>query len=150
MVRAGFGALFFVGLSILPLAHSKSKCNRTLVSYEQAKNIVVKVPDVIAAAKMTGREMIVSGGGPFTITNSKGRKSVFYDFEVNAAGGGGADNGLVGHYAVNKITAQVLNTGTLTTVVGAALSEAQSKLRKIHCISNVIVVEYSVDWPKGN
>ena len=147
MYRSVLFVLVIGGLTAAPMAKSQPRCTFVPLSYAQAKRLVMMVPDVIGSQKWSGHKMVISNSGPVFPKNSKWHHW-FYAFEVNALGGGGADGGLVGHYAVNKMTAQVIDFGTLTTVKGVVLGKAQAKLRATHCINQAIIVEDSIDWHK--
>ena len=70
----------------------------------------------------------------------------FLQFMVNGPGEC-ADGCLVGYFAVDRVTARVLDTVLIREETGPALKALQTQLRASHCISDGMVLAAQDTWP---
>lgn len=109
-------------------------CKPYQMSETEASDLLLSL-DVIAEARERG-----GTPGPISYipgNNSHPRTDRFYFFVIYA--GGGADNGLLGYYAVDKVTGRVIDDVLLQDVTGKSLVEAQERLRTKHCVTAKMV-----------
>ena len=76
--------------------------------------------------------------------------NAYFYFDVRMANSDSADGGLIGYFAVSKVTASVFDISLDSTPVsGADLSAATRSLRKRHCITQQRLLKYEDDEPIG-
>ena len=107
-------------------------CTATALSKAEARMLMLKIPEAI---------LIRGTGGTVEPTDSDAKgtypHSIFYNFMLQTSNTQGTllDNGLIGYYAVNRISGGVVNLMLDPgEVLGPELTKAQLLLRKKHCI----------------
>lgn len=112
---------------------AQSACVPTTLSQKEAEQLVLLANSALAAKKM--------GGKLFAMFYETSDSGVSYNFMVTSTispPGAPIDNGLVGYYAVSKVTGRVLNVA-LREEKGRELVALQQQLRNKHCVSAEIV-----------
>ena len=133
----------------MTFAHAGSICVASRLSDDEASQLVMHVPDAIRAEH--------AGGKLYTLDYAPDinyRKDLFIFFELHTKGDGVKttllENGLIGYFAVNKITGQVFNgLPEFGAITGKSLSKLQSKLRSAHCIGKALTAKYNDVTPAG-
>ena len=116
-------------------AFSSQLCAPTILSQAEAKQLILKVPEALAA--------ITLGGKLSTAVWKRPGVNDVYAFELRSTVSlptAPIDNGLIGYYSVSKKTGRVLDVA-FEEVAGKKLEELQEKLRIKHCVGRSLVQE---------
>jgi len=136
-------ALALLSVSVLlaaaPATRSAGSCVSSKLSRAEAQQLVLRAPDVLAIQQAGGKVDALEWRG----SAAAARPDLFYYFELQRPKLETLplQSGLVGHFAVNRYSARVLNLDTGAAVAGAELAKLQAQLRSKHCISEQLVQE---------
>jgi hypothetical protein len=139
-------------LSMLLAASSavgaQAACVPKPLSREEARHLLTVIPAIDAAKRLGGRIDATdwSPGSDF-------RNDIYYFYMVltNKRQVTLLDNGLIGYFAVNKRTAQVVETTSGAPVQSKALETMQTEIRSQHCISPEMVRKGRVSlWERSS
>jgi len=133
MLKILVGAVSLL-LSCEMAACAQPSCKPTLLSHEEAEQLVLLVPEALAAKKL---------GGKLSTEDEGADAAEFYSFMLNSTVSTPTTplgNGMLGHFSVSKKTGRVLNIAD-EDVVSKELGELQRKLRAKHCIDSEMVTK---------
>ena len=133
--------LFLTIVALLPVLavsqRSGRRCLSTPITKHEAQDLVKAIPDAIASTKIGG-DLSVVDWKPKGYNTRK-----FYLFELlttKSLPTTPLGNGVLGYFAVNKATGQVVELNSdRPAVEGPELRKLQDKLRVRHCISKDLV-----------
>lgn len=116
------------------MSASGQNCRSSLLTPDEARDVVKAVPDAIASKKIGG-ELSVIDWAPGNSYNTE----KFYFFELlttNSLPTTPLGNGVLGYFGVSKVTGQVVELNSQSQEVqGAELRRLQQKLRTKHCVT---------------
>jgi hypothetical protein len=121
---------------------ASASCSPTPLSQAEGHDLVMGIPAAIAAR---------ASGGHVSAVPSGPKRRLFYTFMLLTDGKQPPtllDNGLLGYFAVNRITGRVVEaTAGEETMRGETLDRLQSRLRSEHCINDALVKKYEAVSP---
>ena len=129
---------FLVSVIGASTVHSQTLCSATVLSPKEAQELVMAIP-LAEIAKNAGGKVLTTDWDP----GPSYRKDIFYFYFVGTTGKGRQttllDNGVIGYFAVNRITGRVVEglPPKFETIEGKVLAEMQARIRAKHCIDRM-------------
>jgi len=139
-VSVGICALGALVLAQTSLAQSAQPCTPDPLSYMEATRLLEYIPSALYAAAH-GAKVGVDSWDP----GASYPHDLFYFFVLYGAGpNSGADGGLLGYFAVNKVTGTIfeLSVPPGEVVTGTELAKVQKILRKLNCVDEATLRKY--------
>ena len=123
-----------------------ASCSATELTHAEATELLTWIPGAVKARNLGGELNPLNWhpGPPYP-------EDAFYFFQLFATKnppGVPLDNGMLGFFAVNKFTGQVVNANDGDEVIGDRLNQEQERLRREHCIGKGLVDKYRDSWPR--
>jgi len=142
--RLGICAASVLALARVDVARAQASCTASPLSSAEAEQLLDAIPSAVAAAQR-GAKLVARDWNP----GDSYRRDLFYFAAFYATGLSDADGGLLGYFAVNKLTGVVfdLSVPPGESVTGAELAGLQTTLRWKHCIGVRLLVEYEDTLP---
>jgi hypothetical protein len=119
-------------------------CSASQLSQVDAVDLVFSIPEVLQAKEMGGRVT------PVVLHPGNGEDTFFYFMLVSTVNTPAValDNGLLGYFAVNKVSGRVIRTVDEVEVISDALKQKQIEVRHKHCVTQKVVEQNnSIDPP---
>jgi hypothetical protein len=127
-------------------AYAKDHCDATPISMREATVLLDLTPRFIEARRLGQIPAPVA----WEPTAEHYHNNTFFYFDVRMANSDSADGGLIGYFAVSKITARVFDiTLDSSPVSGVELRTSTRSLRKRHCITQQFLLQYKDEDPVG-
>jgi hypothetical protein len=138
-----FTLIWLCVVSAAPLRATES-CKPTPLSVQEARDILDQTPQFIRS-RSDGR---VPAPMDWIPASPYVHPKLFYYFEVRTANSQDADGGLIGYFAVHKLTGHVFDyIDGDEPIESPALAAVERKLQVKHCVSAQLVAMSNEDLP---